>query len=131
MPRATSRTYKARGGEVTAKVRQHSSPRIFAAKVALRVAALPPGDGPVRVLDCFAGDHDLWDAVAEVLPEGDIAVVHCDKNATRRTDLKVTAIEALISFDLDRFDLVDLDAWGQPFNEIDALANRSFKGTVA
>src|SRR5437588_12024309 len=95
---------------------QHQSRGVVAAKVAVRLTVLPT-DRPFRVLDCFAGDHDIWDIAQEVVSQP-IEVLHNDANPSYGTHLAMAAVDALRSLDLDRFDLIDLDAWGPPVDQM-------------
>lgn len=107
---------------------QHS-PGMLAVKCALRLAVLPdPDDRPARVLDAYAGDHDIWDMIGEVRPG--LEVLHIEQKPTVRTDLAGNNLRYLASMDLDRFDLIDLDAWGQPDRQVDIIASRGFRGVV-
>lgn len=127
--RATSRKIRgpSSGTVNTARIVQHS-PGMFAAKVALRLAVLPsPADRPPRVLDCYAGDHDLWNAVREITPAD---VTHIDQHPTHRTDLSGNNLRYLASLDLSKYDLIDLDAWGQPDHQVAVLAERGYRGVV-
>lgn len=99
----------------------------LADKVMLRARHLPPVD-PVRVLDCYAGEGVVWRHVRQV---------------TGR-DIRTTGIDVrdlgyllpgdnrayLMSMDLNRFDVIDLDAYGVPFEQIQIVAERGFQGVL-
>lgn len=108
---------------------QHQTRGVLAAKVAVRLTVLPT-DRPARVLDCFAGDHDIWDIAQEIASQP-IEVLHNDADPRYRTQRDTAAVDALRSLDLDRFDLIDLDAWGPPFDEISVVSERQYRGAVA
>lgn len=99
----------------------------LADKVGLRVAHLPKSK-IVTVLDCFAGTGRVWRAV---------------KSRTKR-DIRILAMERreigfrlpgdnltwLMDMDLSRFNVVDLDAYGVPYDQMRLLFERGYKGTV-
>lgn len=129
--RATSRVIRDPGGTKVnvARIVQHFSPTMFAAKVALRLNVLPEPDGrPARVLDAYAGDHDIWDTADEVRPG--LEVLHIEQKPTRKTDLSGNNLRYLASMDLSRFDLIDLDAWGQPAAQVSAIVDRGYQGVI-
>ncbi len=108
---------------------QHQNRGVLATKVAMRLAVLPTGR-LARVLDCFAGDHDVWDTAQEVASQP-IEVLHNDADPGYRTHLAMAAADALRLLDLDRFDLVDLDAWRPPYHELSVICERQYSGVVA
>ena len=108
---------------------QHQNRTVLAIKVALRLAALP-ADRPSRVLDCFAGDHDIWD-IAQEINRQPVEVLHNDRDLRYRSHLAMAAVDAVRFLDLDGFDLVDLDAWTPPYDELLALSMRQYSGVVA
>jgi hypothetical protein len=108
---------------------QHQSRGVLAAKVALRLMVLPT-DRKARVLDCFAGDHDIWDIANEIATQP-IDVLHNDADPSYRTQLTMTAVDALDSLDLEHFDLIDLDAWRPPVAELSVISTRQYRGVVA
>jgi hypothetical protein len=105
---------------------QHGSRGSLIVKVAHRLTLLPAGE--CRVLDCFAGDHDVWDAVARWRP--DVRVTHIDLNPRNNTDLRGEAVRLLRGLDLDGYAGIDLDDWGLPTQEMKVIAERHFPGTV-
>lgn len=97
-------------------------------KVELRIGNLPPG--PVRVIDCFSGKGLIWAAVKK-LSGRDIVTLPIDK----RTDindfhLHGDNLDFLETMDLSRFNVIDLDSYGIPFDQIEVLVHRKFCGVV-
>lgn len=95
----------------------------FDLKVRLRMDNLPPG--PVSVLDCFAGTGRIWKEVKRRSPGRCIAVTSIDK----RTDLPGLYLcgdnrQYLACLDLDLFDVIDLDAYGVPVEQLEILFHR-------
>lgn len=108
---------------------QHQNRGVLAAKVAIRLTVLPT-DRSTRVLDCFAGNHDIWDIAQEIASQP-IEVLHNDTDLRYRTHLAMPAVDALRSLHLDGFDLVDLDAWTPAYDELMVLSMRQYSGVVA
>ena len=112
----------------TGRKMQHQSLAALRTKVAQRLAALPPGD-PVRVLDAYGGDGDIWRHVAR-LTDTPVEVTSIDQTARRRTQLAVDNRRYLASADLSRFDVIDLDAWGFPAEQLAIVADQQYPGTI-
>lgn len=99
----------------------------LADKVALRMNHLP--SDPVRVLDCYGGRGIVWAAVQkltgrriEVLPIDiiDHGVFHLPGDNRSYLD----------SIDLGRFNVIDLDAYGIPYDQLASVFRRGFEGVV-
>ncbi len=102
----------------------------LADKVALRANHLPDGDS-ITVLDCYAGSGKVWAAVKK-LTGRKIDVLPID---TREYDnigfyLPGNNLAYLQSIDIHKFDVIDLDAYGVPFDQLDIIFKRQFKGTL-
>lgn len=97
-------------------------------KVELRIKHLPEGD--VRVLDCYAGQGLIWAAVKE-LTGRDIKVLPVDHRSDKGDfHLHGDNLEYLETLDLSKYNVIDLDAYGIPFDQIDCLARRKYSGVV-
>ncbi len=95
----------------------------FEAKVELRVSCLP--EGPLRVLDCYSGTGRLWNEVRRRCPTRDIQVLRIDqRNGLPGIYLKGDNRKYLASMDLDRFNVIDLDAYGVPFDQMEIVFGR-------
>jgi len=99
----------------------------LADKVALRAGHLP--DGPVRVLDCFAGEGLVWSGVKGKVAR-DIDILPIDKKRTGRFQLTGDNRRYLRELDLSRFNAIDLDSYGVPFDQLEILFLRRYKGVV-
>lgn len=111
------------------KTQQHS-PGALALKAALRATVLP--DRPVRVLDCYHGDGDIWDAVARVHPHAvEVVGIEIDRKRAKPGVLTGDNRRVLASMNLSRFDMIDLDAWGTPWEQLRQVSRSNFQGTVA
>lgn len=90
---------------------------------------LPAGD--LRVLDCFAGSGIIWRAIIAALPGRSIRVLPIDERSySGGFRLPGDNRRYLQELDLSRFNVIDLDAYGVPADQIDALFNRGYSGVV-
>lgn len=99
----------------------------LADKVGLRINHLPRR-GPVTVLDCFAGTGRIWRAVKR-RTKREIRVLGMDKR-NLGYHLPGDNLAWLETIDLSRFSVVDLDAYGVPYEQIKLLFERGYKGVV-
>lgn len=100
----------------------------LADKVALRVAHLPARD-PLRVMDCYAGSGVVWAAVKKQTGRR-IAVLPIDVSDIDGFHLVGDNKQYLETMDLSRFDVIDLDAYGVPCEQLGIVLDRGFHGTV-
>lgn len=99
-----------------------------ASKVALRVeTVLRLGEPrPILVLDAYHGHGRLWKLVADALPEGwTVRMYRSDKESRKAGTLKINNERLLEVIDLHRFDLIDLDAYGWPTEQLRTVATRA------
>lgn len=99
-----------------------------ASKVALRVEAVTRlGDPrPITVLDAFHGHGKLWDLVGDALPEGwEVRLYRADQAHRKLGTLRINNVRLLEVLDLNRFDLIDLDAYGWPAYQLKLVASRA------
>lgn len=99
------------------------------AKCALREKYLPQAD-PVRVLDLFGGYGVIWNTI-KARNDRDIRVLRVEK----RKDcggvyLKGDNRKFIGSIDLDDFDIVDIDAYGIPFEQVSTILDAGFQGII-
>lgn len=96
-----------------------------ATKLALRVHAVTRlGDPrPIRVLDAYHGHGRLWDETKAMLPEGwTVKVLGIDKEVRSPGTLRGDNLRIMGSLDLAGFDLIDLDAYGWPVEQLQLVA---------
>lgn len=97
-------------------------------KAALRVSMLP--DGEVSVLDCYAGRGVVWKAV-EKLSGRKIKRLPIDIRADDiGFHLPGSNVGWLKSIDLRKYTIVDLDAYGVPYEQLQILFDRRYSGLV-
>lgn len=100
-------------------------------KLALRVERSPWPEGrPLMVLDAFGGKGIIWAAVSRIAGKP-VHRVGIDK----RVDIADLHIhgdneKVLSEIDLGCYDVVDLDAYGVPAEQIKLVLSSNFRGTV-
>lgn len=100
----------------------------LADKVELRMRHIPPRD--VRVLDCYGGHGKVWALVKEK--------TSIDINRTaidQRDDLKTfhlhgDNVKVMAGMDLSKFNVIDLDAYGVPYEQLKVVFNSGYSGVV-
>lgn len=85
----------------------------------------------IKVLDCFGGEGIIWNEVRSRNPGLEILSVRIDK----RYDLpgiylRGDNLKYLQSIPLQDFDVIDLDAYGSPFEQLEIIFRRSYKGII-
>jgi hypothetical protein len=105
-------------------VKKHNS--LTDAKVALRRAMLPLLPEPPRVLDVFAGPGVLWE-LAYGSPREWYLGIDSDRSVlTRGREMRFgQAVEVLRELDLGRFNVFDLDAFSNPWRELEVVLQRA------
>lgn len=99
----------------------------LADKVGLRLAHLPKAK-IITVLDCFAGTGRVWKAVKR-RSKKDIRILAMEK---REIGFRLPGdnLAWLAEMDLSRFDVIDLDAYGVPYDQLSLLFQRGYRGVV-
>lgn len=103
-------------------------------KLALRMCAIDEifsyGEKEVRVLDCFAGDGVLWRLLKR--DYGDrIQHVGIDKTWKHGAHYLGDNRRYLRFLPIRNFNLMDLDAYGVPYEQMRIIAARRYRGLVA
>ena len=99
----------------------------LADKVGLRVEHLPR-KGEIRVLDCYAGTGRIWRAVKRRTGR-DIKVLAMDKRPIGY-HLPGDNLAWMSSINLSIFNVIDLDAYGVPYEQLKLLFDNGYKGIV-
>ena len=99
-------------------------------KARLRADNLPRGLKVVRVLDAYHGTGAVWREVARRKPGVRFDVVGIDKKAKSTDGFLGDNMKWLPALPLDQFDVIDLDAYGCPFAQLELLFARKFNGMV-
>lgn len=102
----------------------------LADKVALRAGHLPAGEH-LRVLDCYGGEGKIWAAVKRLTGRR-ITVLPIDLREYEDNAFYLPGDNRayLQSLDLHRFDVIDLDAYGVPFDQLEQVFESGFQGVV-
>lgn len=92
----------------------------FIDKVNLRLRHLP-GKQSIRVLDAYGGDGRIWNKI-KTMTDKKIEVLRIDhKDTSRGVYLKGDNVKYLKSLDLVKYDVIDLDAYGVPYTQLEAV----------
>lgn len=96
-------------------------------KVQLRVDAIrQTGKDRVRVLDAFAGEGLIWKSVQEQLPGVEFDILKIEKKPYHEPGVIAGDNRKVMpSLDLAEFDLIDLDAYGIPYEQLRLCAERA------
>jgi len=98
-------------------------------KVKLRIDNLPDSD--IAALDCFSGTGKIWDKIKKELPNRNIQVLRIDKKNQTGIFLRGDNRKFLESIDLNRFDVIDCDSYGVPYEQLKAIFKKQTRpGTV-
>ena len=73
----------------------------------------------ISVLDAFGGSGFLWKTM-KLTEERKIEVLSIDKY-NKKADIRGENLKVIPSLDLSRFDIIDLDSYGCPYNQIKAV----------
>lgn len=99
----------------------------LADKVGLRINHLPKR-GVVTVLDCFAVTGRIWRAVKR-RTNREISILAMDKRPIG-FHLPGDNIAWLSGLDLDKFNVIDMDAYGIPYDQLKIIFDRKYRGIV-
>lgn len=84
----------------------------------------------IRVLECFSGDGVIWDEVKKLTPKN-IKILRMDQKPDKTgVYLKGDNLKFMKSMDFSVFDIVDLDAYGSPFKQLEIVFEKQYKGIV-
>ncbi len=100
-------------------------------KVILRLNSLSEINKPtISVLECFGGDGIIWGKVKE-RTEKKINVLRIDVKPDKvGVYLHGNNLKYLATIDLSGFDIIDLDAYGSPFQQLEIVFRRAYKGLI-
>jgi len=99
------------------------------AKIQLRINSIEHLKGQIKVLELFGGEGILWNEVKKITGK-DILVLGIDKNKYKRVQLQGDNLKFIDSLNLNEFDVIDADAWGSPFYQVDKIFSQNYKGVV-
>lgn len=97
-------------------------------KLDLRIAHLPAGD--LSVLDCYSGRGVIWRTVKKMTKRA-IKVLPIDvRDDIDFFHLHGSNADFLSTLDLKKYNIVDLDAYGVPYQQLRILFQKKYRGTV-
>ena len=107
---------------------QQTDNTYFQEKVKLRIDNLP-NKKTIKVLDCYAGEGKIWNYI-KANSKKDIQILSIDKEQKQFNQLLGDNVKFLKMLTLSNFDIIDLDAYGIPFKQMEILFDREYKGIV-
>lgn len=101
----------------------------LADKIALRLSMIPKKK-TLKVIDAFAGTGTIWKNVQRKY-KGNIQITKIDKEQKDNAFMFIGDNEKfLASLPIKKYDVIDLDAYGVPYDQLKIIFNRGFKGIV-
>jgi hypothetical protein len=101
----------------------------LADKIALRLNNIPKKE-TLNVIDAYAGSGTIWKNIQKKY-SGKINILKIDKEKKDDNFVFIGFNEKyLSSIDLNKFDVIDLDAYGVPYEQLKILFNRNYQGVV-
>lgn len=107
----------------------NNDPNLLQAKIDLRLQSLPHKP-EIKVLEAFGGEGIIWDKIKRLCPGKSFKILSIDKNKYNRVQLQGDNLKYITGFDLDDFDIIDLDAWGSPVKQLDIVFAKGYAGIV-
>jgi len=96
-------------------------------KINLRMNHLPDQQS-IKVLDCFAGKSRIWKEIKRKSNKN-INVVGIDR-ISYGSILKGDNVKYLKGMNLDKYDIIDLDAYGVPFRQLEVIFRKRYRGIL-
>lgn len=107
-----------------------NDPAMFDIKIELR-ERLIKDKKEIKVLEAFGGDGRLWRTIINKHPDKKINVRRIDTKAGKKgAYLKGDNLKFMRAMDLTKFDVIDLDAYGSPFNQLEIIFASAYVGPV-
>lgn len=100
-------------------------------KVKLRLETLSLIDkDTVNVLEAYAGDGIIWNEVKKNTDKK-INLLQIEQQESKlKIYLRGDNLKYLPQLDLSKFDIIDLDAYGVPYHQLEIIFKKQFKGIV-
>lgn len=90
-------------------------------KVKMRSNHLPELE-EIRVLDAYSSHGLIWNLVKELNPNTSFNITRLDREVGKKGFyIRTDNVRFLASSDLNEYDVIDLDAYGVPFNQMEYL----------
>lgn len=98
-------------------------------KIRIRLLNLPDKQ-IINVLDCYRGNAEIWKSI-KLKSDKTINVLGIDKEKDYDgIYLQGENLKFLKTLDLNKFDIIDLDAYGIPYKQLELIFERKFKGII-
>ncbi len=99
----------------------------FTYKVSLRMETIKPKQ---KILDCFSGNGFIWNRVKEISKQ-ELFVTEIDKRDDKTSVfLKGDNIKFLKALDVSKYDVIDLDSYGIPYEQLEVIFKKQYTGIV-
>lgn len=98
-------------------------------KIELRIQSIQHLNGKIKILELFGGEGVLWNEVKKITKK-DIHILGIDKNKYKRVQLQGDNLKFIDTLNLNEFDVIDADAWGSPFYQVQKIFSQNYKGIV-
>lgn len=99
-------------------------------KVHLRNKYLPDKE-VIDVLDAFSADGVIWKAVEKLNPDKSFCIARIDNQRKKKGFyIRSENTRFLRSTDLNVYDVIDLDHYGVPFNQLEVIFNHEFTSKI-
>lgn len=96
-------------------------------KTLLRLKHLPSGS--LLVLDAYGGNGLVWNAVKNKSKQI-ITIVPIDKKRNGEFQIVGDNLKVLRSLNLNDYNIIDLDAYGVPYEQLKILFEKKYTGTI-
>jgi hypothetical protein len=96
-------------------------------KVKLRLNHMPDKK-EIKVLDCFTGKQLIWNEIKKQTDKK-IFVIGIDKDKTKK-GLRGDNLKYIKGMDLNKYDIIDLDAYGIPYKQLKEIFRKNYKGKI-
>ena len=111
-----------------ATIKTNNDKRAIEAKIQLRINSLPKKD-TIYVLECYGGENILWNKIKK-LSDKNIIVYSIDIKKYNNFQMQGDSLKVIKSIDLSKFDIIDLDSYGIPFDHLEIVFKKQYKGVV-
>ncbi len=99
----------------------------FTTKVLIRLNNIPKKN--VTVLDCYHEYGKIWNEIKRQFKHN-IKIVSIDKKPESNAVYKGDNIKYLKTIDLTKYDIIDLDAYGMPFFQLECIFKSNIKKAI-
>lgn len=96
----------------------------FLQKVAIRKEDVVDG---MKILDCFSGYGTIWETIKR---DYDIDITSIEKRDTNRIIYTGNNIKLMEQLDLTKYDIIDLDAYGMPTEQLKIISKTAREGQI-